>query len=128
MVPFGENAGCATYGGLKNCSMSTHIPLIISVIKKYFPALFNAPSDPGESHCFGAATRKPAGGGPIGRALRRVVVEKEEQEEATRNGERVVEERRRREAGEVTVAAAVRLSAVICRRLAMLHLVVGWWW
>jgi len=48
-----------SYGGLKNCSINTHIPLAISVIKKYLDALSNALSCVESSHRSGLATRKP---------------------------------------------------------------------
>jgi hypothetical protein len=65
-----------TYGGLKNCSINTHMPLAISVMRKYFDALSRALSWPGESHRVGFGIRKPAGGGPEGSAALRELVEK----------------------------------------------------
>jgi hypothetical protein len=64
-----------TYGGRKNCSISTHMPRIISVSKKYLPALSRALSVL-SSHRRGGANRKLDGGGPAGRAQRRELVEK----------------------------------------------------
>ena len=63
-----------THGGLKNCSNTTHIPLAISVRRKYLPALSNVDSLLW-SHLSGLGSRKPAGGGPDGVAARKVVVE-----------------------------------------------------
>jgi hypothetical protein len=62
-----------TYGGRKNCSNTTHIPRIISSIKKYFPALFIVLSP--SSHRLGFGSRKFDGGGPAGVAFRGPVVE-----------------------------------------------------
>lgn len=63
------------YGGLKNCSSTTYIPLAISVKRKYFPALSNVDSLL-SSHLAGLGNRKPAGGGPDGVAARKLVEEK----------------------------------------------------
>lgn len=61
--------GDGTYGGLKNCSSTTYIPRIISVSRKYRPALSRLLSLPW-SHRTGFGRRKPAGGGPDGVAKR----------------------------------------------------------
>ena len=57
------------YGGLKNCSKTTYIPRIISVMRKYLPALSNVLSLL-SSHRSGLGNRKPCGGGPLGVADR----------------------------------------------------------
>ena len=57
------------YGALKNCSSTTYMPLIISVMRKYLPALSNVLSLP-SSHRSGRGNRKPCGGGPLGVADR----------------------------------------------------------
>ena len=67
--------GRITYGGRKNCSRDTHIPLIISIRRKYFPALSSALSLL-SSHRFGLDSLKPGGGGPAGVAARGMLVEK----------------------------------------------------
>lgn len=64
-----------THGGLKNCSSTTYIPLAISVMRKYLPALSIVDSLL-SSHRSGRFNRKPAGGGPEGVADLREVVEK----------------------------------------------------
>jgi hypothetical protein len=64
-----------SYGGRKNCSRTTYIPLNNSVKRKYLPALsrmFSLLS----SHRSFRGNRKPAGGGPAGVAERRAEVEK----------------------------------------------------
>jgi hypothetical protein len=64
-----------TYGGRKNCSNTTYIPLAISVKRKYLPALSSEDSLL-SSHLSGLGNRKPGGGGPDGVAYaRRVLVE-----------------------------------------------------
>ena len=64
----------ATYGGLKNCSSTTYIPLAISVKRKYLPALSNELSfDSSHRGCLGSL--KPGVGGPEGVADRVVDVE-----------------------------------------------------
>ena len=65
--------GC-TYGGRKNCSMSTYMPRNISSSKKYLAALSSVFSF--SSQRFGRGRRKPGGGGPWGVAARAEVVEK----------------------------------------------------
>lgn len=65
-----------THGGLKYCSIKTHIPRAISVNRKYLPAWSSADSLL-SSHLCGFGNLKPAGGGPWGVAYaRRAVVEK----------------------------------------------------
>lgn len=63
------------YGARKNCSSTTYMPRIISVRRKYFPALSRELSAPW-SHRFGVGRRNPEGGGPDGRAARGALVEK----------------------------------------------------
>lgn len=86
------------------------MPLAISVIKKYFEALSSAFSCPGESHRSGLGTRKPAGGGPEGRAARRLLVEK-----VARGVARAVKGREEGTAARVSVAR-VRVVAMVYGR------------
>ena len=64
-----------TYGGLKNCSKTTYIPLIISVKRKYLPALSKELSL-ASSHRSFRGSLNPVGGGPRGVAERNADVEK----------------------------------------------------
>lgn len=70
-----EARGKGAYGARKNCSSTTYMPRIISVSRKYFPALSREPSAPW-SQRLGAGRRNPEGGGPAGRAARGTLVEK----------------------------------------------------
>lgn len=55
----------STYGGRKNCSSSTYIPLAISVNRKYFPIRSSVDSF-SSSQFTRFAIRNPLGGGPDG--------------------------------------------------------------
>src|SRR4051812_16438199 len=64
----------STYGGLKNCSIATYMPLNISVKRKYRPFLSSACSS-SWSQVLGVGMRKPLGGGPAGVAYVRMAWE-----------------------------------------------------
>lgn len=85
------------------------MPLSISVIKKYVPALSSAVS-PSLYHLVGLGMRKPAGGGPAGSAARRMDVENAAAAMRGRCG-CCWEERRSRESADVVVGR-VRASIV----------------
>lgn len=59
------HGGNQAYGGLKNCSSTTYIPLAISVMRKNVPALSKELSLL-SSHRSLRGKRKPCGGGPAG--------------------------------------------------------------
>lgn len=61
------------YGGRKNCSSTTYMPRIISVRRKYLPALSREDSLLSSQRSF-RGSRKPWGGGPAGVAARREVL------------------------------------------------------
>ena len=67
--------GELSYGGLKNCSKTTYIPLIISVKRKYLPALSKELSLASSQRSL-RGSLNPAGGGPRGVAYRNAVMEK----------------------------------------------------
>ncbi len=64
-----------TCGGRKNCSSTTYIPRIISVRRKYLPALSSEVSLLSSHRSF-RGRRKPSGGGPAGVAAREAEEEK----------------------------------------------------
>ncbi len=69
-VRWGRYAGTGTtHGGRKNCSSTTYIPRIISVRRKYLPALSKELSLLSSHRSF-RGRRKPCGGGPAGVAAR----------------------------------------------------------
>ena len=71
----GRPVSGVSYGGRKNCSRTTYIPLNISVMRKYLPALSKELSLLSSHRSF-RGNRKPAGGGPAGVAERKADVEK----------------------------------------------------
>lgn len=64
-----------TCGGRKYCSSTTYIPRIISVRRKYLPALSSEVSLLSSHRSF-RGRRKPSGGGPAGVAAREAEEEK----------------------------------------------------
>jgi hypothetical protein len=78
-MQLGEGRKGKTYGGRKNCSNTTYMPLKISVKRKYLLALSMVLSC-SSSHLGGRFTRRPVGETPAGVAARDADVEKSDAE------------------------------------------------